>query len=143
MYGGQFHLFVDGGGVYVEGTTEDIGEADDVIDLIGIVGTARGHQYVGTGVHRILVADLRHGVGEGEDHRILGHRLDHVLREHVALGEAYKHVGILHGLVEGMDVGARSGEELLLFVQVGAAGGDDTLRVEHHDVLLPGTDGHI
>ena len=39
--GCQLHLLVDGCGVNVEGTTEDVGETDDVIDLVGIVGTTR------------------------------------------------------------------------------------------------------
>ena len=42
-----------------------------------------------------------------------------------------------------MDVRSRGGEELLLLVQVLALGRDDTLRVEHHDILLLGADGHI
>ena len=37
--GCQFHLLVDSGSVYVEGTTEDVGESDDVVDLVRIVGT--------------------------------------------------------------------------------------------------------
>ena len=39
--GGQFHLLVDGCSVNVKGTAEDVGEADDVVNLVGIVGTTR------------------------------------------------------------------------------------------------------
>ena len=37
MHCSQFHLFVDGGGVNVERTTEDIGETYYIIYLVGIV----------------------------------------------------------------------------------------------------------
>ena len=136
--GGKLHLLVDGGGVYVEGAAEDVGETDDVVDLVGIVGTACGHQHVGTSLHSVFVRDLRHGVGEGEDDGILG-----LFREHVALGESHEHVGTVDSLFQRMDIRTAGGEELLLFVEVGTTGRDDTLRVEHHNVLLLGTDGHI
>ena len=42
-----------------------------------------------------------------------------------------------------MDVGTAGSEEALLLVQVLTVLTDDALRVEHHDVLLAGTDGHI
>ena len=35
----ELHLLVDGTGVNVEGTTEDVGETDNVVNLVGIVGT--------------------------------------------------------------------------------------------------------
>ena len=38
--GSNLHLLVDGASVYVEGTTEDVREADYVIDLVWIVRTA-------------------------------------------------------------------------------------------------------
>ena len=46
-YGSQFHLFVDGSGLCVEGTAEDIRESDYVVDLVRIVRTSGSHQYVG------------------------------------------------------------------------------------------------
>ena len=41
VYGSQFHFFVDGTGVCIECTAEDVGETDNVIYLIRIV-TASG-----------------------------------------------------------------------------------------------------
>ena len=37
VHGSQLHLFVDGGGMNVQGSAEDVGEANDVVDLVGIV----------------------------------------------------------------------------------------------------------
>ena len=42
-----------------------------------------------------------------------------------------------------MHVATVGGEEFLLFVEVVAVAGDHALRVEHQDILLLGTDGHI
>ena len=83
MYGSHLHLLVDGSGVYVKGTTEDIGETDHVVNLVGVVGTTRSHKRVRTSLHGILVRDLRNGISQREDHRILGHGLHHLLGKHV------------------------------------------------------------
>ena len=40
MNGSHLHLFVDGTGVNVECTTEDIWETDNIVNLVWIVGTA-------------------------------------------------------------------------------------------------------
>ena len=37
---GQLHLFVDGSSMNIKRTTEDIGEADHIVDLVRIVCTA-------------------------------------------------------------------------------------------------------
>ena len=46
-YSSELHLLIDGGSLCVERTAEDIGEADDVVDLVRIVGAASSHQHVG------------------------------------------------------------------------------------------------
>ena len=48
---GDLHRVVDGGGAHVERAAEDVGEAEDVVDLVRIVGAA--------GRHDGVVADLR------------------------------------------------------------------------------------
>jgi hypothetical protein len=40
-HAGQLHRFVDRGGAHVERAAEDVGEAERVVDLVGIVGAAR------------------------------------------------------------------------------------------------------
>ena len=142
-HGGHLHLFVDGAGMHVEGAAEDVGEANHVVDLVGIVGTPGGHQHVGTGVHGVLVGYLGHGVGQGEDNGRIGHRAHHVLRQHVALREPHEDVGAADSLLQGVHVAAVGGEEALLLVQVLAVAADHTLRVEHQDVLLLRAKGHV
>ena len=79
MDGSHLHLLVNGFGVNVESSAEDVWESDHVVDLVGIVASACRHEHVGTACHGILVADFRHGVGEGEDDGAVGHGAYHVL----------------------------------------------------------------
>ena len=48
MYGGNLHFFVDGFSLSIQGTTEDIGETDYIINLVRIVRPSGCHQYIGT-----------------------------------------------------------------------------------------------
>src|SRR5207244_2527306 len=69
--GGELHVLGNGAGLDVEGAAEDAGEAEDVVDLVGVVAAAGGHDAsVGAG---LLGRDLRIGVGEGEDDGVGGH----------------------------------------------------------------------
>ena len=49
VYSGNLHFLVDGFSLSIQGTAEDIGETDYVINLVRIVRTSGCHQYVGTG----------------------------------------------------------------------------------------------
>ena len=40
MNGSHLHLLVDGRSMNVEGSTEDIGETDHVVNLVGVVRTS-------------------------------------------------------------------------------------------------------
>ncbi len=140
--GGALHLLVDGLGARVERPAEDVGEAQDVVDLVGIVGAAGGEDDVGARGHRVGVGDLRVGVGQGEDDGVGVHAPHHVLRQDVGHAEAEEDVGAGDGLLEGTGVGV-DGELALGGVQVGPPGGDDALAVAHEDVLLLGAEGHV
>ena len=67
----------------------------------------------------------------------MSHGAYHVLREHVALGQANEDISSLHGLLKGLDVGAVGSELHLLLIHVVAALIDDTTRVEHDNVFVP------
>ena len=59
VYRRLLHGFVDGGGAHVQRAAEDEGEAQDVVDLVRIVGAAGGHD--GVGAHRL--DQFRHDLG--------------------------------------------------------------------------------
>ena len=135
MNGSHLHLLVDSLGVNVECSTEDVRETDYVVYLVGIIASTSRHEHVGAACHCVLVANLRHGVGKGEHDRLVCHRADHILREHVALRESDEHVGALHGFLKGVYIRTLCSEQSLLRSEVRTVGGDNTLRVEHHDIL--------
>ena len=70
VHGCHFHLFVDGFCVYVESSAEDVGEADDVVYLVGVVGATGGHDYVRTGFDCFVVGYFGYGIGQCEHYRI-------------------------------------------------------------------------
>ena len=127
----------------VKRAAEDVGEADDIVYLVGIVGASGGDEHVGTGSLGILVGDFRRRVRQGKDDGILRHAAHHVLRQHVALRQAEEDVCPADCLSQGMHVAAVGGKEALRLVQVLAVGGYHALAVEHEDVLLARTQGDV
>ncbi len=116
--GCHFHLLVNCGGAAVEGGAEYVGEAQHIVDLVGIVGAPGGEYDVGARGHGFLVGDFRVGVGQGEHNRARSHRADHFGGEHIGHGEAQEDVGPLHCIGKGDDVGALGHEFLFVWVEV-------------------------
>ena len=83
VYGSNFHCFVDGFCLRVEGTAEDVGETDYIINLVRIVGTTGRHQYVRTCRHGVFVRDFRSRVGKGKHDGMVCHAANHVLGQHI------------------------------------------------------------
>jgi hypothetical protein len=71
--GGDLHVVVDGRCPHVERAAEDVGKAQDIVDLVGIIGPSGGDD--GVIAHRgdLLGRDFRIRIGHGEDDRVLGH----------------------------------------------------------------------
>ena len=139
-YGSQFHFFIDGSGTGVEGTTENVGESDDIVDLVRIVGTSGRHQYVRAGSHGIFVGNFRSRVGQGEDNRMRGHAAHHILCQDIAFGQPEEYIGTFNGFCQGVDVGTVGRKEFFLFVEVGTLLGDDSFAVNHDNVFQTGTE---
>ena len=73
MYGSHLHFFVDSLGMNVEGTAEDIGETNYVVNLVGVVAASGRHQHVGAACHRIFITNLWHGVCQRKHDGLVGH----------------------------------------------------------------------
>ena len=82
---GDLHFHIDRLGAHIERAAEDVGKAEDVIDLVRIIRPASRDDGVRPHRVRVLRRDFRIGIGHGENDRIGGHGLDHVLRQR-ALG---------------------------------------------------------
>ena len=69
--GGDLHRFIDGGGAHIQRAAEDIGKAQHIVDLVGIVAAPGGDDDIAA--HRLGVfrRDFRIGIGHGEDDRRL------------------------------------------------------------------------
>ena len=104
-HAGQLHRFIDRGRADVQRAAEDIWEAQDVVDLIGVVGAASGDDRIGPGGLGLFGHDLRHRIGQGQDQGLVGHGLDHITRQHAGLGQTQEHISAHQGLGQG----ARSG----------------------------------
>ena len=74
MGGGDLHLHVDRLGAHVERAAEDVGKAEDVVDLVRIVRAAGGDDRVVARLPRVFGRDLGIGIGHGEDDRVRRHR---------------------------------------------------------------------
>src|SRR5262249_48901682 len=76
--GGDLQFHVDGGRAHVERAAKDVGKAEHVIDLVGIVGTPGRHDGVAAHLRHLLGGDFRIGIGHGEDDRLCRHRFHHL-----------------------------------------------------------------
>ena len=96
--GGHLHLFSDTRRADIEGAAEDEGEAEHVVDLVHIVGTAGGDDRVRADLLDQLRHDFGRRIGEREDHRLLGHGLDHLLLDDTRRGQTEEDIGPHHGV---------------------------------------------
>ena len=69
-HAGDLHLVVDRRGADIERAAEDVGEAEDVVDLVGIVAAAGRHDGVVAHGSHVFRRDLGIGIGEREDQRL-------------------------------------------------------------------------
>ena len=97
---GHLHFFGNAGSTDIECATEDEGEAEDVVDLIHIVGTAGGNDDVGPHGFGQFRHDFRSRVGESENHWLFAHARDHFLLQHACSGEAEEDIGPDHRIAQ-------------------------------------------
>ena len=79
VHGSNFHFFVNGFGLCIQCTTEDIRETNHIVDLVRIVRTSGCHQYIGTGSHGVFIRNLRCRVGKCKHDRRGSHAAYHIL----------------------------------------------------------------
>ena len=97
---GDFHFVVDGASVDIERAAEEIGEAEDVVHLIGIIRAACGDDHVFAHGMGLFGCDLGVRIGHGEDHGVFAHGGDHLLRDRAFGGDAKEDIGAIHGFGE-------------------------------------------
>ena len=126
--GGDLHRFVDGAGAHIQRAAEDIGKAQHIVDLVGIVAAAGGDDGVGAHGLHIFRRDFGIGIGHGEDDRRLGHALDHVLGERALGGHADQYIRANNRFGQSALVGDH-GMGRLPLIEIGA------VLVQHADFV--------
>ena len=121
MHGGNFHCIGDGGCTTVKRATEDVGEAQDVIDLVGVVGAACGHDGVAAHGADFFGCDFGSGVGQRKDQRVGRHARHHIGLEHATGRQAQKHVGAINHFAQCALVGGLGVDGFVGVHQHGAA----------------------
>src|SRR5690606_12723034 len=106
--GGLLHAPGDGGGSNVKRAPENIGEAQDVVDLVGVVGSAGGHHDVVTHRVGIFGKDFRTRVGQRQDERTRRHSLDHFGLQHAPCRQSQEDVGVANDVVQRASIGILS-----------------------------------
>ena len=92
LNGGELHLLVDRGRAHVERAAEHVGEAQDIVDLVGVVRAPGADHRVGAHGARRFGIDLGLRVGERQDQRLVAHPRHHLRLEHAAGRQPEEHV---------------------------------------------------
>ncbi len=138
---GPLHGVVDGGGAAVESAAEDERKAEDVVDLVRIVGASGGDDGVGTDGAGLLGHDFRHRIGEGHDDRPLGHRRHHLRLQDPGRRKTEEDVGAADRLGESAHFGLAGEARLPGIHQLLASLVDHPLDVGGDDVLAGQAEG--
>ena len=132
----NLHGFVDGRGLHVERPAEDEGEAQHVIDLVGVVGPPRRHDGVIAHGGDVLGRDLWIGIRHGEDDGLRRHRPHHLTRDGALDREAEQSVGTIERFGQRARLRLDGVGRLPLVHALLAALEDDTLGVAQDRVGL-------
>ncbi len=134
---GDLHRLVDRASTHIERSAEDVGKAENVVDLVGIVAAAGGDDRVRTGFACFFRCDLGIGIRHREDDRLVGHPAYHVLGHRAFYRQPENYIGAVQRIGQRTRVGGRGMGGLPLVHAVGAALIDHALGVAKHDVLRP------
>ena len=136
LRGCDLHLLTDGRRAHVQRPTEDVGEAEHVVDLVRKVAAASRANRVWARLEGLHIADFRIGVGEREDDRSTGHALQHRGVHYAGCGQADHHVGVDHGVGQGASpIARRAGKCGPKFVDVAPISVQDAANVDERDVF--------
>ena len=126
----------------VKCATEDVGESQDIVDLIGIVASSCGHDKVVASSKGEPVVYLRVRIGEGEYDRSGSHFQNHGRCKRIRHAQTEKDIGILYGFRESMQI-AFGNKLAFVFVDICPVLTYNALGVAHHNILTSYTEPYI
>ena len=94
----KLHVASNGGCPYIKRPSKNKGKAQNIVHLVGIVGTAGCNDGVGPNRLRIIRKDFWIGIGQGKNKGACRHFLDHLGLQHTTGGKTKKDVRILNDL---------------------------------------------
>ena len=130
----DLHFHIDRLCPDVERAPKNIGKAENVIDLVGVVGPTGGDDDVVAGLPRLFRSNLGVRVRHCKNDRIARHGFDHLRRQRALGGQPKKDVGADHRLVERSERRFDGMGGLPLVHALGAAAIDHALGVAQHHV---------
>ena len=142
LHGRSLHLLVDGGRAHIERAAEDVGEAQDVVDLVRIIRPAGADHRVRTRGLCLFGHDFRIRIGERHDERLGRHSGQELRLQNAARRDAEEDIGIVD------DVGQRARIGLLRIGRFPAVHEfvapvmDDAFDVGDPDVFTPRAERH-
>ena len=131
----DLHFHVDGRGAHIQRAPEDVGEAQHIVDLVGIVRAAGGHDRVVADGSHFFRRDFRVRIRHGKDDRVWRHRAHHLGGHRALLGQAEEGIGARHRLGQRAPVGLGGMSRLPLVHAFHAALPDHALRVAENDIV--------
>ena len=102
------HRFVNFARDDIESATKDVGKAEDVVDLIRVVGAAGADHRVRPGFKREFRHDLGFGLASAITSGVARHLLEHLGLQHAAGREAKENVGAGNSVSERARAGVAS-----------------------------------
>ena len=133
----NFHFHCDGGSPGIKGAAEDVREAQDVINLVRVVGATSRHDRVVA--HRLdfFRGNFRCWVRQRKNQRPRRHLFDHIGLEHATGGQAKENVGTCNHLAQCAGIGFLRVDDLVFVHQFGAAFIDHAGQISDKNVLAP------
>ena len=129
------HRLVDLARNDIESATKDVGKAEDVVDLIRIIGAAGADHRVRPGFKRKLRHDFRVRIGERHHQRVVRHLLEHLGLQHAAGRKAEENVGAGNRVSKRARAGVAGVDLLPAVHQCVAPLVDDPVDVADDDVV--------
>ena len=129
MHRRNFHLDGDGGRTRIQRAAKNVRKAQDIVDLVRVVGAPGCDDGVIAHHLDVIRVDFRIWIGKCKDDGFCSHLGHHVLFQHTASRQTQKNVGALNDLAQRARV-CFLGEEDLVFVhQLGSAFVDHACQI--------------
>ena len=136
MCGGNLHRLVDGGCPHIQRTAKQEREAQDIVDLIGKIGTTRRNNRIRPRGPRCGRRDFGVGVRHRENDRLIRHGFHHIGAQGICRRKPQKHIRANNRFCERARAGLCGMRGFPLIHAFGPALIDDAFPVAHDDIIV-------